>query len=84
MFQQSKILLSTIHNLAHDLEVKVSDVENVCLSYAAKFVKSLNFSILAWIYFIFCMIIEIGPEYYSALFPPYDLEIKVTDLEILC
>ena len=33
--------------------------------------------------FIFGMIIDIGPKYYSALSPPYDLEVKVPDLEIL-
>ena len=27
------------------------------------------------------MIIGIGPKFYSALSPPYDLEVKVTDLK---
>ena len=32
---------------------------------------------------MFDMIIDIGPKFYSALSPPYDLEVKVTNLEIL-
>ena len=32
---------------------------------------------------VFGMIIDIGPKFYSALSPPYDLEVKVTDLVIL-
>ena len=37
---------------------------------------------LAWIYFIFGMIIDIGPKFYSALSLPYDLGVKVMDFEI--
>ena len=32
---------------------------------------------------MFGMIIDIGPKFYSALSPPFDLEVNVTDLEIL-
>ena len=32
---------------------------------------------------MFGMIIDIGPKFYSAVSPTYDLEVKVTDLEIL-
>ena len=39
----SKILLSPIHTHAHDLEVKVTDLEILCLSFASKFLGSLNF-----------------------------------------
>ena len=55
------------------------------LSFASKFLRSLNFEILAMDLrcFIFGMIIDFGPKYYSALSPPYDLEVKVPDLEIL-
>ena len=30
------------------------------------------------------MIIDIDPKFYLALFLPYDLQVKVMDLEILC
>ena len=30
------------------------------------------------------MIIDIAPKFYSALSLPYNLQVKVTDLEILC
>ena len=53
------------------------------LKFASEFLRSLNFQILAWIYFIFGMIIDICPKFYSALSPPDDFEVKVTNLEII-
>ena len=31
------------------------------------------------LYISFGMIIDIGPKFYSALFPPYDLDVTVAD-----
>ena len=45
----SKILLGTVHTPAHDLEVKVTDLEILCY-FASKFLRSLKFKILAQIY----------------------------------
>ena len=53
-----KILLCTIHITAHDLEVKVTD-RNFMLKLSVKVVRSFNFSIPVWIYFIFGMIIDV-------------------------
>ena len=39
----SKLLLGIIHTPAHDLEVKVTDFEILCKSFASKFLRSLNF-----------------------------------------
>ena len=36
----SKILLGTIHTRAYDLEVKVTDLEILCKSFASKFLRS--------------------------------------------
>ena len=36
----SKILLSTIHTTAYDLEVKNTDLEILCYSSASKFLRS--------------------------------------------
>ena len=38
-----KMLLSPIHTPAHDLEVKVTDLEISCLSFASKFLRSHYF-----------------------------------------
>ena len=35
-------------------------------------------------YIVFGMVIDIGPKFYSELSPPDEIEVKVTDLEILC
>ena len=39
----SKILCSTILTPAYGLEVKVTDLEILCLSFVSKFLRSLNF-----------------------------------------
>ena len=59
-------------------------LRNLCYSFASKFLRSLNFYILAWSYFIFCMIIDIDAKFLFGAIPTpaYDLEFKVTDLEI--
>ena len=52
-----------------------------------KFLRPHIFQTTQWIWFIFGMMIDIGPEFYSAIAPTtpiYDLKVKVTDLELLC
>ena len=41
---------------------------------------------MRWIFFIFGMPIDLGPKILLGTIPTpaYDLEVKVTDLEILC
>ena len=36
-----QILLATIHAPAYDLEVKIMDLEILCLSFASKYLRSL-------------------------------------------
>ena len=64
----SKILFGTIPTPAYDLEVKVTDLE-IYVKLLGQFLRSLNFYILAWSYFIFGMGIDIDPKFYSAPFP---------------
>ena len=53
------------------------------LKFCLKVFKISFFFNPCMLYFIFAMIIDNGPNFYSALFSPYDLEVKVTDLKIL-
>ena len=64
-----KILFGTIPTPAFDLEFKVRDLEIYVKNFASKLLRFLNFKILAWIYFIFDMIIDIGAKFYLALSP---------------
>ena len=52
------------------------------LQFCVKVFKILYFLNSCMIYFIFGIVIDIGPIFYSALSLPYDLEVKVTYLEI--
>ena len=79
----SKCLFGTICTPANDLEVKVRDLEIFVKALRQSFVRSFNFFILAWNYFIFGMIIDIGPKFYSALSLPYDLEVKKFSFQIM-
>ena len=79
-----KILFDTIPTPAYDLDVKVTDSEIYVKSFASKFLRSLDFFNLALIYLIFGKIIDIGQKFCPAISPPYDLEGKVTDIELLC
>ena len=66
----SKILLSIIPTPMHDLKVKVTDLELLCQSFTLKFLGPHYFQTLWWIWFIFGMMIDTGPEFYSVPFPP--------------
>ena len=81
----SKILFSTIPTPIHDLKVKVTDLELSCKSFTLKFLGPHYFQTLRWIWFIFGMMIDTGPKFYSVPSTPmHDLKVKVTDLELLC
>ena len=67
-----------------DLEVKVTDLEILCLSFWLKFFKSLY--LLNMLMDQVDTLLDIGLKFYAV--PSWstlgDLEVKVTDLEILC
>ena len=60
----SKLLFGTTPTPAYDLKVKDMDLNIYVKSFALKFLRSLNFYILVWIYFLFGMIIDIDPKFY--------------------
>ena len=62
----SKILFSTVHTPAYDPEVKVKVTDlQICINKNVSFKsKFLGPYIFRWIYFIFSMIINVGPKFY--------------------
>ena len=53
------------------------------LSFALKFLGPHYFQTTGWILFMCSMMVDIGPKFYTVP-SPYDLKVKVTDLEFLC
>ena len=66
----SKILFSTIPTPMHDLKVKVTDLELLCWHFTLKYLGPHYFQTLWWILFIFGMMIDTGPKFYSVPSPP--------------
>ena len=66
---------------AYDLKVKVTDLKVLYQS----FLRAHIFQTIRWILFIFDMMIDTGPKFYSAIPPAHshDIRIKVKNLEIL-
>ena len=82
----SKILLSTIPTPMHDLKVKVTDFELLCLKFYIKVFRTSLFPnpmmdlVHVWY----------DDRYWSKILcgtihtPIHDLKVKVTDLELIC
>ena len=54
----------------HDLKVKVTNLEFLCLIFALKFLEFHYFQTLWCIWFMFGMMIDIGPKFYAVASPP--------------
>ena len=82
----SKILFITIPTPMHDFKVKVTDLETCMVKLCVKFLGPHCFQTLWWIWFMFGMMIDTGPKFYTVPSPPpiHDLKVKVTDLELSC
>ena len=82
----SKILGSTISTSLHDLKVKVTDLEFLCLSFALKFLGPHYFQTIGWICSYDSMMIDIGLKVLGStiLTPLCGLKVKVMDLGFLC
>ena len=65
----SKILHSSIPTPIHDFKVKVTDLE-LMLKFYVKFLAPHCFQTLWWIWFMFDMMIDIGPKFYTVPSPP--------------
>ena len=84
----TKILFSTIPIpiSMHDLKVKVTDLELLCKHFSLKFLGPHYFQTLWWIWFMFGVMIDTGPKFYTVPSPPpiHDFKVKVTDFQLLC
>ena len=68
----SRILHSTIPTPMHDRKVKVMDLELLCSSFTLKILGPHYFQTLWWIWFMFGMMVDIGPKFYIVPSPsPY-------------
>ena len=66
----SKILHSTIRTHIHDLKVKVTKLELLCLIFTLKFLGPHYFQTLWWIWFMLGTMIDTGPKFYTVPLPP--------------
>ena len=82
----SEVLRSTIMTHLGDLEVKVTDLEILCLSFWLKFFKSLYLLTMLMDQVDTLHVARYWSEVLRSTIMTHlgDLEVKVTDLEILC
>ena len=66
----SKILHSAIPTPIRHFKVKVTDLELLCRSFALKFLGPHCFQTLWWIWFMFGVMIDTGPKFYTVTSPP--------------
>ena len=77
----SQVFIQQYPAHAYDLTVKVTNLKKFIL----KFFKSSYIQTLQWILFIFGMMIDTGPKFYSAMPPAHahGPKVKVKNLEII-
>ena len=72
----SKILHSAIPTPIHGFKVKFTDLELLCLSFVLKFLGPHCFQTLWWIWFVYGMMIDTGPEFYTVPSPPLYMTLR--------
>ena len=66
----SRISHSVIPISIHHFKVKVTDLELLCQSFVLMFLGPHCFQTLWWIWFMFGMMIDTGPKFYTVPSPP--------------